>query len=107
MHRAALANKFRTELLEYSIDGEQDSPKFRSGFRIVGSMLAVLIEPDGVWNFNRHRPDFYVDARGLEHGETFLIKVGYGTRLKGKLLHDCIASLENQLVLDEIETKLE
>ena len=107
MYRAALADELRAELLENRIYGKQDAPESSRGFRIVGIVLPVLIEANGIGNFDRHRPDLDIDSSGPEHGEAFLVKLGHGAGLKRKFLHNGIAGFKNELVMDEVEAEFE
>ena len=104
---AGFALELGTELVEYGVDGEQDAPEALDGGGIVGGVDAVLVEGNGIGDFDGHAPDFYFDAGRMEHGHYFAVEAGYGTRGEREGFQDAVAGFEDELVVEEVETKLE
>src|SRR3954454_2198283 len=98
MYRTALADKSSPELLQDGVHREQNPPEFAHRRGIVGRMLLILVEPNGVGNLHRHRPDFYVDPSRCEHPETLLVKVCNAARLQWKCFDNIVAGFKNQPV---------
>ena len=70
-------------------------------------MGAVLVEWNGVGDFDGHLPDLHVNVRGLQQSHELLIKIGDRTRGERDGFLDSVAGFEDEAVLQEVEPDLE
>ncbi len=106
VHRAAFADEARPELVEDTIDGDEDLPEFADGLGIVRGVDAVFVKGNGIWYFHGHSPDFDPDSRGLQQRKEFAIEVRDGARQEREGPHQTIVCLEPERVVKEIELNL-
>jgi hypothetical protein len=74
VHRARLAEKAATELVEDVRDRDHRAPASIGIVGIVGGMDGVLLEGDGIGDFDRHGPDVHIDAQCGESGPELGVK---------------------------------
>src|SRR6185437_4634946 len=103
MRWARFADKSRTKFFEDGIATDQDPPEPIRIFRVVGFVLSVLIEGNRIGNFNRHRPDFYLDAEFRQSLHKHAVEIRDGPR---RQLYGCarrMIRLDSQFVIDKVE----
>ncbi len=66
-------------------------------------MRTILVECDGIGNFDGHAPDFYLDAGRLEHGHELLVKVRDRPRHERNGLQDSFAGFKKELMAHEVK----
>ena len=93
MHGAGLADESGTELTEDGIEIGEDAPEPVCVFGIVGRVRGVLIEADGIGNFDGHGPEFDVDAKRDEGATELAVKIGNRTRLQSDLLRAIVGGV--------------
>src|SRR5579859_5808025 len=106
MYGTALADESGPKLLEGLICAHKYPPEAVGVLRVVRSMFCVAVEGDWIRNLHWHFPDFHVDAERLQALGELPVKVGDRARRKRHCSFGATASLNKQLVMDEIELNL-
>src|SRR5580704_18015214 len=106
MHGAAFSDEVTTKLFEDRIGLRQDVKEASHIFRIVGSVLNILLEGDWVRNFYRHGPDFHRNAQPSQSSHEFLVEIRHRTRRERNQLIRTLAGSNAQLVIKKIELDL-
>src|SRR5580700_3624566 len=73
VNRAALSNETTAELLEYGINGHQDTPESVRILRIVRFVNAILGKWDWVCHFIRRGMDLYVQAERMQRAHDIVV----------------------------------
>src|SRR3984885_15937355 len=103
MPRALLADKPGAEFLADCVDTRKRSPEAIREYGVVGRLDRVLIEPDWIRDFDRHRPDSGLDAQRRKRCLELAVKVSHAARCQGNRSCFAAAGGEPQYVVDEVE----
>src|SRR6202035_5445051 len=107
MNGTVLADKAGAKVFEDFMGADQNSPEAVCVFWIVRCALCILIERDGVGNFNRHLPDFHMNVERLQTSHELVVKIGDRFWRKRHFSFRVLAGSNQQLVMDEVELNLE
>ena len=107
MHRAALPDEPRSELLEHSVRLNQDSPESVGVLGVVRLVLRVFSKRNRVGNLVRLGVDFDFDPERSQHCHKLGIELGNRARRKNKRPDTAFAGPDDQRVVDEVEVDLE
>ena len=70
-------------------------------------MLRVLIESDGIRNFDRHMPDLHFNSQRTQGRHELFVELGHRARDERDDLACSVAGPDDQVVIDEIEFHFE
>src|SRR5438552_16879741 len=68
MDRAALADELPAKVLEHLVNDHQREPVLVDILRVVRRMSFVLMKANGAGDFDRHRPEVYIDVHAFQSG---------------------------------------
>src|SRR6266404_1227111 len=106
MDRADFADEARPKLLEDFVDVNQRAPEAIRILVIVRRVRFVFIEANRVWDFNRHRPNLYINPQSFERCHYPLVKIGDRLRAQRQNLDRAITALNHEFVIDKVELDL-
>ena len=86
---------------------QQDAPQSLHVFRVVFPVGKVLIEGNGLRDFNRHLPDPDGRLEAIERGHNLLIESCHGRGPKINRGAPVVAGLQYQNMPDEVEIDLQ
>src|SRR6185295_5523386 len=106
MHRAALPDEGRSELLEHPVGLKQHSPKSIRVLRIVRSVLVIFGEGNRVGNFVGLAVYADLDCKREQRIHHLAIEISHRARFKRKGLDGAVAGANKQAMIDEVEINI-
>src|ERR1022692_3281760 len=103
MHRAALAAKAGAKFLQYLVGVDQYSPEPLDVFRIVGSVMAILVEGSSVVEFLGCPVNLNFYSQRSKAGHVLRIEVRHRTREQRDAALLAHARLDHRLMRHEVE----
>jgi hypothetical protein len=107
VNRAALAGEAAAKPLKYLIGPGQDSPAPVGVIRLVGPVLVILGEREGVFHLGRDRPNPDLEAELTQQCGILSIKIGDRPRCQGESPGSAFGGSDQQVVIDEVQLDLE
>ena len=107
MHWTGFSDEARPKDFEHGVDRQQDVPQALRLPGVVRGVNRILIERDGIRDFDRHLPDVYLDAQRAQRGHNFFIEIGGRTGSERDRRGLGIRRTNLQLVIDEVEFHFE
>jgi hypothetical protein len=106
VHRTALSEKTRTELLEHAIDLQEYAPEALSVFAIVRRMRVILAEGNGLRHFIRHFIDTDRQPQARQRRHHGGMELGYRLRLERHLPPRPVARVDPEDMIEKIKIDL-
>ena len=107
VHRTAFPEKRCAKPPEHVIRLDQDAPVPIGILRIVRCVRFIGREADRLLHLDRNGPELYVHVQFLECGEIRPVEFRHRLGAQRDLLHRSFACPEDELVLDEVELRVE
>src|SRR4051812_41725715 len=107
MHGAALADKPGAKLFEDAVDSYQNSPKAMHVLRVIRAVDTVLVETDGIGDFDWHGPDLHLDAERMEQVHELRVELSHGARNQRQRPSPSFSGQDIEFVVYEVELNFE
>jgi hypothetical protein len=104
MHRAGLAEETASEPLQYAIGLDENAPAPVGGGCVVGSMLAIIGERDGGYDFDRPAPpECEVETERSQRRQVFRVEVRHRARCQREPPHRAVIGAHRERVIEKID----